>query len=428
MSEFSTQKIRNTIQSNSQVLKNMTWLSVLQFANYLIPLLILPFITRTLGAEPIGRIIYAQGIISYFTIIINYGFEYSGTREIAINKNNKEKIKLIFWSIIKDKILFLIISFVLFACLSFFFSKISEDINLYLACFFINVGIAIFPTWFFLGMENMKVMSLFNFFIKLVGALLTIAVIRTPSDYLAYALFPSLSYLVIGIYAFFYVIKKHKLAWWLKDKKINREVLISGFPIFSNNVFVSLYNVTNMTILGFYVSDLELGYYSGAYKIILAINTFICGPVVQAVYPAISRKFATSRMEGMNYLKHVIIIFGGISLIISGVVYLSAPYLVKILLGNEFCESIPLLQYFSCTTFLVVVASLLTVQGLYGMGLQHYAARIGAVLATFCISLNFIITPKLGSEGAILSWISTQILEILIVGCVLLFFTKDNNV
>ena len=53
----------------------MAALSILQVANYLIPLLVLPVISRVLGASLFGSVGYAQNIISYLTLLVNFGFE-----------------------------------------------------------------------------------------------------------------------------------------------------------------------------------------------------------------------------------------------------------------------------------------------------------------------------------------------------------------
>ena len=77
--------------NNNKLIENIASLGLIQVANFLIPLLIIPYIARALGVEAIGKVGYAQTIISYLTIIVNYGFEYSATQDIAIHKNDKKK-------------------------------------------------------------------------------------------------------------------------------------------------------------------------------------------------------------------------------------------------------------------------------------------------------------------------------------------------
>jgi PST family polysaccharide transporter len=404
------------IQSNRQVLKNMTWLGILQFANYLIPLLIIPYIVRVLGVDIFGKITYAQNIISYFTLIINFGFEYSATREIAVNKGNHKAITQIFWSVLKQKAALLLLSFVGLVVLYFVFSKVTGDITLYFFVFLMNVGIVIFPTWFFQGMEEMGKMAVFNVLIKGLGLILTVLFVKKASDYLIYPLLTSLAYICFGIGALVYVIKHFNIEYTKSDKATNLRLFHKSFPIFLNNLFVSGYTITNMTMLGFYVSDKEIGYYSGAFKIIMAILMVTSTPINMAIFPAISRKFAESKVIGLIYFKKTILHLAIISIFISVLTFIASPLLVKLLLGKEFESSINLLKLFSILPFLVILASLFTVQGLYGAGLQRYAPWIGAILGIFCISFNLFFIPVLGMYGAAWGWVISEFLEIILAG------------
>jgi len=394
----------------------MTWLGLLQFANYLIPLLIIPYIVRVLGAEVFGQITYAQNIITYFTILVNFGFEYSATREIAINRGDKHAISQIFWSVLKQKTALLLFSFILLILLYFSFPRVHGDITLYFFVFLINVGIVLFPTWFFQGMEEMGKMAIFNILIKGLGLILTFLFVKSASDYLYYPFFTSLTYIFFGVGSLFYVVKHFDIRYAPTDKVLDRKIFKKSFPIFLNNIFVSGYTITNMTMLGFYVSNTELGYYSGAFKIIMAILMVTSMPVTMAIFPAISRKFTESKQTGMAYFHKSVRNLAVISVLISIATYYASPILVKIILGNKFAPSLNLLKLFSILPFLVIMASLFTIQGIYGAGLQRYAPWIGASLGLFCISFNLIAIPRYGMYGAAWGWIISEFLEILVAG------------
>lgn len=400
----------------------MTWLSVLQFANYLIPLLIIPYIYDVLGVAVFGKVSYAQNIISYFTLIVNFGFEYSATRKISINKQNKQVVTSVFWGVMRQKTLLLLLSFVGLLVLYFTFPRVHDDFKLYLFTFLLNIGIVLFPTWFFQGMEEMGKMAIFNVVIKGLGLVLTLIFVKSVSDYLLYPLFNSLAYIVCGVVSLVYVIKHFKIPLVRRDKVIDKEVFKEGFPIFLNNLFVSGYTVANLTILGIFASDTVVGYYSGAYKIIMAVLMVTSTPINMAIYPAISRKFAESYRAGREYFRKSAINLTGVSLIISFLTYIAAPLLVRIVLGAYVEPVISLLRVFSVLPFLVIMASLFTVQGVYGSGLQRYAPYIGFSIGLFCIIFNVIMIPKYGMYGAAMGWIISQVLEIIISGFI--FFKK----
>jgi len=76
--------------------RNMASLGLLQVANYLIPILLIPFVTSILGNELFGRVSYAQNIVSYLTLLVNYGFEYAATRRISLAEGNSDETRRIF--------------------------------------------------------------------------------------------------------------------------------------------------------------------------------------------------------------------------------------------------------------------------------------------------------------------------------------------
>ena len=158
-----------------RLFRNMASLGLLQVANYLIPLLLIPFVTGVLGNELFGRVSYAQNIITYLTLLVNYGFEYSATRQISIaatlgDKDRLPETRRIFWSVMRAKGWLLLISFLILACLPLFVPRVEADLRLYLYTALINVGFVFFPTWFLQGIQQMHKMALVNILIKLIGA------------------------------------------------------------------------------------------------------------------------------------------------------------------------------------------------------------------------------------------------------------------
>jgi polysaccharide transporter, PST family len=407
-------KAKNIFLQNSPVAKNMTWLTLLQFANYLIPLLIIPYIVRVLGAETFGKVSYAQNIISYFTLIINFGFDYSATREIAINKNNTEIRNSIFWSVIKQKAILLVFTFIALIILYFSFEKVQSDFTLYLFVFLLNLGVVVFPVWFYQGMEDMKRMALFNILVRSSGLLLTFIFVKNISEYLLYPLLISIGYIFCGFISFVQVIRHYNISFTFRNKDIDRKLFWNSSPVFLNMLFASFYSTANLTILGFFYDNYTLGIYGGAQKIIIAILMLTSTPVSIALFPKISREFNASITEGkilFNRIFKIIFIYGFIA---SFVTFISSELLVKILLGKEFYAAIPLLKVFSLLPLLVIIASLFTIQGLYGAGLQKYAPYIGGSLGIISIISNLLLVPKYGITGAGWIWVVTEVMEIII--------------
>lgn len=389
-------------------------------ANYLIPFLVLPIISRILGASLFGSVSYAQNIVTYLTLLINYGFEYSATRQISIAREDKAKTDAIFWSVIAAKGMLLILSFAILAVLPFCMERVACDPKLYIYTALANIGIVFFPTWYLQGVQQMDKMAWANFFTKLLGAVLVLSLVREASAYRLYPLLMSASSILIGIGAMIYVIRHFGISRPVLSRQTLREVMQAGAPIFLNNVFVALYTTANMTILGMYAADDVIGYFSGAQRLIQALNMVVVMPVSMAVFPEISRRFAQSKAQGAKFLKQVLLLAGAAAAAVSLITFLCAPLMIRIMYGAEFAPSIELLKWLSPIPFLVMIATLLTVQGLYGMGLQRWAPWVGAILAVCCVGLNLWLLPLIGVKGVCISWIAAELLECLLVSSILM--------
>lgn len=403
-------------QNGKTIISNFFSLGLLQGVNCLIPVLVIPFIVRALGVEVFGKVSFAQSVVQYFTILVTYGFDYSATKEIAIHREERNRTASIFWGVISAKFTLFILACFAFFLLSIGYGRIREDYLLYGSLFAVNIGYVLFPTWFFQGIENMRVVALINFIIKLIGTGLPVFLVAAPEDYLIYAAMPSAAYALMGVIAFVYAIRKYGIVKPSSDKiRIERNnQMKKGFPVFLNTLFAALYTVANLTILGLLTDDYEVGIYSGAYKIIGAIMMVTSMPLHMSIFPSVTRRMEHSATEGWRYFKRVMFYVFLFAVVVSLFVYFTSPLMVIVLLGEKFIDSIFLLRLLSVIPALVILASMFTVQGLYGLGFEKYAPWVGLSVGIFCIMLNFAWIPMMGCKGAALAWILAEVLEIAI--------------
>jgi len=405
---------------NKNFVANVFSLTLIQVANFIIPIVIVPYAIRVLGVEEFGSATYAQNIVAYLTILVNFGFEYSATQNISIHKDDRRKLISIFYSVLFFKFCLLLLSFIiLFVCCTSI-DKFSNNISLYICAALINVGWFLFPTWFFQGVESMSQMAFFNLFSRALSAIMIFVLVADSQDSTLYVLFLSMGMILAGVCAFLYVIKKYKLYYSSKEFEFDLDTIRKGFPIFLNSVFVFLYTNAGITMMGFCVSEYDLGIYQGTHKIVMAIMMLTSMPINVALFPRISKKFDESFRVGWTFFKKSFVVVLLFSLFVSLLTFLFSDFFVDVFFKKGCEDAYTLMKMFSILPFFVTLASLLTVQGLYGMQIQYMAPFVGGLLGAFSIGLNYVMLYRMGIFGAAISWIICQFFEIVLVGMLIL--------
>ena len=128
--------------------------NIRQVLNFLVPIVVFPYISRILGPESLGKVEFANSITSYFVLFTALGIPTYGVREIARVRDDE---KLRSKTVAELSLILLItvfIGYVIYFIIIFFVPKFTTDILLFLI-----VAPTIFLSdfsyeWFFIGIEN----------------------------------------------------------------------------------------------------------------------------------------------------------------------------------------------------------------------------------------------------------------------------------
>lgn len=67
-------EIKKNLTNNNKIVKNFSFLSLLQIFNIIAPLITYPYLIRVLGSENYGLIIYVQSLVIFLAIFVGFGF------------------------------------------------------------------------------------------------------------------------------------------------------------------------------------------------------------------------------------------------------------------------------------------------------------------------------------------------------------------
>lgn len=361
------------------LVENFAYLTLLQVAGYIFPLITLPYLARVIGVDSFGKIAFAGAIIVWFQTVADWGFNYTATRDVAKNREDKEKVSQIFSNVLWARCILTLFCFILLIILIIFVPKFQEISLLLLITFLMIPGHILFPDWFFQAMEKMKYITILNLISKLLFTIAIFIFIKEKSDFILQPLFVSLGFVVSGIIAMYYILVRWKIKLQKPNIKEIRLTIKNSTDVFINNLMPNLYNSFSTFLLGMFGGAVSNGKLDAGGKFIGLSQQFMT-IISRTFFPYLSRKIDRHSL----YAKMNIYI----SIFISGSLFILAPILIKLFFTPEFYDSIKVLQIMSISIFFL---SLSSIYGTNYMIIQGYEKQLRNI--TFVSSIiGFVIS------------------------------------
>ncbi len=400
---------------DKKLFTNFISLSTVQIANYLFPLITIPYLVRVLGAEKFGLISFAQAFILYFSLITNYGFNFSAPRIISINRDDLSEVSRIFNSIMILKIILMFFSLIILSLAILVFDKFRDEWLVYFFTFGFIIGEVLFPLWFFQGMEKMKSIAILSLLSKLFYTVSIFVFVKSEVDYVLVPLLNSLGVILSGLISISIVIKKFNILIAIPKYSDLKFQLKDGWNIFYSNIAISIYTISNTFILGIFTSDTIVGYYSAAEKIIKAFQGLL-NPIFQSVYPHISKLAIVSKESALKLVNNLGWKIGLFTIIISSLTFLFSEQIIYLFLGGSFLRSVAVLKILSLIPFLIGLSSIYASLFMLGFGYTKKWSNIilTASFVDVVLVLLFVWIIPLEEVGVSISWLFTEIFVVMI--------------
>ena len=346
-------KIKSLSSEKKNVFKNFTALGIIQILNYVMPFITLPYLARVLEVDKFGLIFFAQAIMDYFTRFTDFGFNQSGVRELAINRDEKNKIDEIFTNIFFAKISLLIVSFIILSIIIFSFDKFRHDCIIYYFSFLAVLGNVLLSAWFFQGMERMKFITFFNVITRTISLVCIFSFVKVPDNYILVPLFNSLGLLIAGLVSFITILTRFKVNIHIPNFCHIWQKLKDSSEYFLSSISIGLYQSTNAFFLGLCVSTTMVAYYVSAQKIYLGIY-FMYYPFYNAFFPYMSKN------KDLKFFKKVFKFLTIFAVGLTIFILLFSKYIITIFYGQQMYESYKILNIFAIIVPFHILADIMS--------------------------------------------------------------------
>lgn len=342
--------------------KNALYKITLNFFNLILPIIIGPYVYRTLGADAIGSVKFGESIFNYFFIFATFGIYQYGLREISRIKHDKARTSQVFTSLFTFSLLTNVVAFLAFLLVAYlgygeghlFPILLVFSVNLILNVFYVE--------WINEAFEDYNFITIKTILVKLVYVVLLFTFVNSTEDYLSFVWLLVINSLLNNVISFIYV--KRRIKFSFKDISILPHLKpLFLVVIFSNGNI--LYTQLDRFMIGQFVNERSVSFYAMSQQIMTIINALMLS-IIQVTIPRLS--FLLGTEDDKNYLlllnKIAKIYFALLFPASIGLLVISDIGVI-VYGGEEFALAGPVLAFFSIYMITLGIESMLANQVIY---------------------------------------------------------------
>ena len=390
--------------------KNAIFKAMLNLFNIILPIMVIPLVTRSVGPELYGYMGYGDSLTAYFLIFASFGIYQYGLREISKVRDDQKKLRqtltslclFTFFTNIVVSIAYMAFVWVAYRDKPYMYTCMIMGFNLVFNMFYVE--------WVNEALENYDFIAIKTMIVRVIYSALIVLFVRNEGDFLFYI------YLVVGfnfinnIISFIYV--KRRVKFDFSNLQFLRHIKPMLYVVILSNTGV-LYTQLDKIMIQSNIGTTDVGYYYTAQRIMTIINTLML-TVIQVTMPRLSNYLGNeSKGEYLELLKKVIKIYFLLLFPASiGLLCLSkeAIYMFG---GAEFLPAVPVMVVFSIYMISIGVESVIANQMIY----LHGKEKNDAILVLIGGVINLILNILLVVTGtfSMVTAIATTLLSNLIV-------------
>jgi len=396
--------------------RNIASLYGVQFANYLLPLVTIPYLTRVLGPLTWGLVAFAQAFGAYVSIGIEYGFHLSATRAAAKNRDSIGELANLVAGVMGAKMVLTAGAVIIALCLGAWIPLFHAHPAFLWAAVFWAVAQSFSMLWYYQGLERMRLVAVLDVAGKAAATAGIFIVVHHPVDgwkVLALQGGGSLLSVVVAA-AMVYREVPIKVPGW----RMVRDTLRMGWSMFLFRGSMSFYGAGNAFILGLFASPEAVGFYAGAEKLARALMGLLV-PIHQSVYPRLSNLVQHNLTAAKRLGRSTMFLMSFVGAALSLAAFLSAPWAVPLILGKGFAASVPVLQVMAALPLLDALGTTFGVLWMVPLGLDRQFNRAVMAGGVLNLVLAVIFAPRFAQLGMAAAVVATEVFIVLALYIVL---------
>lgn len=380
-----------------KIIHNIGWLYFERIVTIILKFFIGIYIIRYLGTENFGKISYSIGFVGLFTAVAKLGLDSIVVRNLVKEKESTETIlgTAFVIKLISSTLTIIIISLLIW--------NLNSDLQIRWLTIVLSFSLIFnsFETiyFWFQSQVNSKPIAIVTSLKLVFNSLgkLGLILLKSPLLPFAWINLAASAFFSIGV-NFVYWKHKQSILNWKFDSRKGLEMFKDSWPLIFSGVMIAIYVNIDQVMLGNLTNSQEVGIYAAAVRF-SEIWYFVPIAICSSVFPAVIRAKQKSEREYNAKIQQLYDFVAWIALIVVIPVTFLAPFVVKLMLGNEYAASGSILAlhiWASPFVFLGVARS----NWLITENLTQFHFASSSLGAISNVLLNFYLIPLYGGVGA----------------------------
>lgn len=386
-------------------IKNAGWLIGSRVMQMGLSLIVGVLTARYLGPDNYGLISYGGAYVAFFTALCNLGLNAVIIKDFV---DHPDEQGIAIGSAMAMRLASSILCAVLSVIISTIIDKGEPLTIVVVALCSLGSIFHIFETFnfWFQNQYKSRVTALATLCAYLVTSIYKILLLILGKDVRWFAFSTSLDYVVCAIFLWISYRRYGggKLKFSLQKSKA---LLSNSYNYILSSIMVSVYGQTDKLMLKQMLNASEVGFYTTATGI-CAMWTFVLQAIIDSLYPSILRLKAVDQAEYERKNRQLYAIVFYVSCFVSVGFLLLGSLVVRILYGEAYMPSVPVLKtvtWYTAFSYLGVARNAWIVSE----GKQKYLKYMYGCAAAMNVLLNATLIPQLGAVGAALASLITEI-------------------
>lgn len=387
-----------------------------------VPILTIPYLARVLRPEGWGVVVFAQSFAAWLILVLEFGFDLSGTRAVARVRAADDERTRVVAGIQGAKALVLVIASAGTGALFFLVPLFRGYPSILFWAWAYAVLRGLSPFWYFLGQERMRTPAVLDAVTKVLAAAGIFVWVHSPAD----------GWRVLALQAGGAGVSLAIMTTWLYREvtplipslALTSATLKDAVGVFIFRASSGLYIQANAFVLGLMTTPQVVAFFGGAEKIVrAAIN--LLHPLSQALFPRLSLLVVADPIAARRVFRWCLAGMLALGLAMGVTAFWAAGPLVALFLGPGYEAAVPVLRILAVLPPVVAVGTVFGIHWALPMGFDRPFYRLVLAGGALNLTLAVVLAPRFGAPGMAFSVVAADVL--VSAGLLLLFWSQKDK-